>query len=263
MFNGGAKGVELAAQVVELSREVPQVELVIAPPFTALAAAAHECDGTAVAIAAQNFYPKDSGAFTGEISPSMLRESGCAWVIVGHSERRQIFGETDAFVAEKVVAALGAGLRPIVCVGETLAEREAGTTLDVIKRQVDAFLPTLAQSNVACAIAYEPVWAIGTGKNAGPAEAEEVHAAIRGWLAAARSDGPGLAQRMRILYGGSVKPDNAQSLLACPNVDGALVGGASLDAASFGAIAKAGEALAKTPAFPDGTSPASPERGRN
>lgn len=242
MFHGGLSGVELASAVAQAAKATPHVDVVIGPPFTALAAAAHECDGTPVTIAAQNLYPKDSGAFTGEISAPMLKEAGCQWVILGHSERRQHFGEKDEFVTEKVRAALAAGLVPIVCVGETLAEREAGSTLAVVKRQVDAFLPVLAASDVACAIAYEPVWAIGTGKNAGPAEAEEVHAAIRGWLQAAD---PKLAARTRILYGGSVKPDNAASLLACPNVDGALVGGASLEASSFGAIAKAAEGLVK------------------
>jgi triosephosphate isomerase len=171
----------------------------------------------------------------------MLVASGCKWVIVGHSERRQLFAETDEFVAEKVAAALRAGLDPIVCVGETLQQREEGRTLDVVGRQVRAFLSTLAAGEAAVAIAYEPVWAIGTGKNAGPAEAQAVHHAIRAWLVEASA---GLASRTRILYGGSVKPDNAQSLLAAPDVDGALVGGASLDAASFGAIARAAEALA-------------------
>lgn len=243
LFHGGSSGVELAGAIAKLSAGVPSVELVIAPPFTALAAAAHECDGTSVAIAAQNLYPKDSGAFTGEISAPMLKESGCTWVIVGHSERRQLCDETDDFVADKVKAALEAGLRPIACVGETLGEREAGTTLTVIRRQIEAFLSIFASFDVPAAIAYEPVWAIGTGKNAGPSEAEEVHAAIREWLGGSSR---ALADRTRILYGGSVKPDNAASLLGCPNVDGALVGGASLDAGSFGGIAKAAEALTKS-----------------
>lgn len=238
---GGAKGVELAGEVARLAREVPHVELVIAPPFTALAACAHECDRSGVAVAGQNLYPKDSGAFTGEISPSMLVESGCTWVILGHSERRQHFGETDAFVAQKVTAALGAGLRPIVCVGETLAEREGGHTLEVVERQVRAVLPALGSAKVPIALAYEPVWAIGTGKNAGPAEAQEVHQAIRGWLAGTSA---ALASGTRILYGGSVKPDNARDLLAAADVDGSLVGGASLEAASFAAIARAAEGLA-------------------
>jgi triosephosphate isomerase len=238
---GGAKGVELAGELVKLAPTLPHVDLVIAPPFTALAACAHECDGSRVEIAGQNLYPKDTGAFTGEIGVSMLVEAGCQWVILGHSERRQLFGETDALVAEKVGAALQGKLLPIACVGETLAEREAGRTLEVVERQVRAFLAVIASSDTPVSIAYEPVWAIGTGKNAGPAEAQEVHQAIRKWLT---QKSAALASRTRILYGGSVKPDNARSLLACPDVDGALVGGASLDAASFGGIARAAEALA-------------------
>jgi len=236
MFNGGRAGVELAQATVAFARELTGVDVVVAPPFTALAAVAETLDGSPVKLAAQNLYPKDSGAFTGEISAPMLVECGCAWVILGHSERRQYFGETDASVAEKASAALGHDLLPILCVGETLKEREAGETLRVVKQQVDAFLDVIARSPKAVAVAYEPVWAIGTGKTAGPTEAEEVHAAIRAWLEKKDQD---LAKRTRILYGGSVKADNAAALLACPNVDGALVGGASLDPGSFGAIAKA------------------------
>jgi len=244
MHHGGASGVELAADVVRMAPAVPHVDIVIAPPFTALAACAHECDGSRVEVAAQNVYPRDAGAFTGEVSPRMLKDAGCTWVIVGHSERRQHFGETDAFVADKAKAALAAGLTPIVCVGETLAEREAGRTLEVVERQVRAVLGVLVAGERTSAIAYEPVWAIGTGKNAGPAEAQEVHAAIRGWLAGARSETAALASDTRILYGGSVKPDNARDLLAAADVDGALVGGASLDAPSFAAIVRAAETLA-------------------
>lgn len=246
MHHGGATGVGLVTEVLKVAAEVPHVDLVVAPPFTALAACAHECDGSSVAIAAQNLYPKDSGALTGEVSAPMLVEAGCAWVIVGHSERRQLFGESDAFVAEKVAAALRADLLPIVCVGETLAEREQGRTLEVVERQVRAFLGVIAASGRAVAIAYEPVWAIGTGKNAGPAEAQEVHEAIRGWLGEAREGSPQLSARTRVLYGGSVKADNARSLFQAPDVDGALVGGASLDAASFGAIARSAETLARS-----------------
>jgi triosephosphate isomerase len=244
MHHGGTSGVELAHAVVQMARELPHVDVVIAPPYTVLAACAHECDGTPVEISAQNVFPKDGGAYTGEVSPPMLVDSGCRWVIVGHSERRQYFGETDAMVAEKAAAVLKAGMTPIVCVGETLAEREAGRTLEVVKRQVDAFANVIAGAEQAVAIAYEPVWAIGSGKNAGPAEAEEVHEAIRRWLVGHPSAHAALAARTRILYGGSVKPDNAEGLFAAPNVDGALVGGASLDAASFGAIARAAEVLA-------------------
>jgi triosephosphate isomerase len=238
---GGSAGVELAREVVALTSGVPHVDLVIAPPFTALAACAHECHESRVELAGQNLYPKDSGAFTGEVSAPMLSEAGCRWVIIGHSERRQHFAETDAQVTEKVTAALRAKLVPIVCVGETLQEREAGTTLQVVESQVRAFLSIIAGDVPSVAIAYEPVWAIGTGKNAGPAEAQEVHAAIRSWL---RNQADGLAAGTRILYGGSVKADNARDLLAAPDVDGALVGGASLDVASFGGIARAAEHLA-------------------
>jgi triosephosphate isomerase len=241
MHHGGPTGVALAAHIVPLAVELPHVDLVIAPPFTALAACAHECDGSRVEVAGQNLYPKPSGAFTGEVSGPMLVEAGCTWVILGHSERRQHFQESDAFVGEKVRAALAVGLIPIACVGETLAEREAGKTLEVVQRQVRALLEPLASSTKPTAIAYEPVWAIGTGKNAGPAEAQEVHLAIRAWLGQVSAE---LASDTRILYGGSVKPDNAHDLLAAPDVDGALVGGASLDVASFGAIARAAEKLA-------------------
>jgi triosephosphate isomerase len=239
MHLGGPTGLGLASSVVRLAADVALVDLVIAPPFTGLAACATECDGSRVGIAAQNLYPRDSGAFTGEVSAPMLVDSGCTWVIVGHSERRQHFGETDAFVAQKVAAALAGGLTPIVCVGETLAEREGGQTLAVVERQVRACLGSLGSAPVA--VAYEPVWAIGTGKNAGPREAQEVHAAIRRWLAEVS---PALASTTRILYGGSVKPDNAQGLLTEQDVDGALVGGASLDADSFAAIARAAQKLA-------------------
>jgi triosephosphate isomerase len=241
MHHGGASGVELTGSVVHLALELPHVDLVVAPPFTALAACAHAADASRVEIAAQNLYPKDQGAYTGEVSAPMLKDSGCTWVIVGHSERRQHFGETDALVADKVAAVLRGGLIPIACIGETLAEREAGDTLKVVERQVRAFLSIIAATPTPIAIAYEPVWAIGTGKNAGPAEAQEVHQAIRKWLVGASAE---LASQTRILYGGSVKPDNATALLAAPDVDGALVGGASLDAASFGAIARAAESLA-------------------
>jgi triosephosphate isomerase len=242
MHHGGSTGVDLATAMVRVSSEMPHVDLVIAPPFTAIAACAHECDGSRVQVSAQNLYPKDSGAFTGEVSAPMLVEAGCTWVIVGHSERRQLFGESDALVAEKVAAALKAGLLPIACVGETLSEREAGRTLDVVERQVRAFLGVIAANDRAVAIAYEPVWAIGTGKNAGPAEAQQVHERLRLWLG---ETSMGLALRTRILYGGSVKPDNARGLFEAPDVDGALVGGASLDAASFGGIARSAEALVR------------------
>jgi triosephosphate isomerase len=244
MYKGGPTGLALARGCVEIAASLHHVDVVIAPPFTVLAAAAAECDGSRLALAAQNVHARAEGAFTGEISASMLADSGCTWVIVGHSERRQHFGESDAIVADKVRAAFDGALTPIVCVGETLDERESGRTLDVVKRQVEAFAPILKgleEGRLRAAIAYEPIWAIGTGKTAGPREAEEVHLAIRTWLHAHDAE---LAHDTRILYGGSVKPENAEGLLSCANVDGALVGGASLDAASFGAIARAAETIA-------------------
>ena len=197
--------------------------------------------GSAIAWGAQNVSEHVGGAYTGEVSAAMVAEFGCRYAIVGHSERRALYGESDGVVAAKATAALAAGLTPIVCVGETLAEREAGTTEAVVLRQLDAIAARLGEQIGAVVIAYEPVWAIGTGKNATPADAQEVHAAIRGWLGGASRE---LASATRILYGGSVKPDNARDLLAATDVDGALVGGASLDAASFAAIARAAETLA-------------------
>jgi triosephosphate isomerase (TIM) len=208
--------------------------VVLAPPATLLAALAHECEGSRVHLAAQNIHHEAGGAFTGDISAGMVREAGCAYVIVGHSERRQFAHETDALVLQKAMRAIEHELVPIVCVGESLAEREAGRALSVVLGQVKAALPALKARE--CVVAYEPIWAIGTGKTAGPVEAEEVHKAIRDYLRTELSD---LSELIRLLYGGSVKKDNAAALLACPNVDGALVGGASLDAAAFGAICHA------------------------
>ena len=222
---------------VAFARDLPGVDVVVAPPFTALAAVADTIDGSPVQLAAQNLYPKDQGAFTGEISGPMLEECGCTWVIVGHSERRQYL-RRDRRVRRREGRG---GARATTCCRSSASARRSSSARParrsrVVKQQVDAFLDVIAQTPKAVAIAYEPVWAIGTGKTAGPAEAEEVHAAIRSWL---EKKSPDLAKRTRILYGGSVKADNAAALLACPNVDGALVGGASLDAGSFGAIAKA------------------------
>ena len=184
-----------------------------------------------------------SGAFTGEVSANMLKDAGATWVILGHSERRQLFGETDDTVARKVAAANAAGVRPIVCVGETLAEREAGRTLEVVERQVSAVVGELAKHVGVGLVAYEPVWAIGTGRVAKPEDAQEVHAKIRSILANASAE---LASATRILYGGSVKADNAEGLLGQPDVDGALVGGASLDPTGFGKIIEAAQRLAAT-----------------
>ena len=240
--NGGLKGVELAAGVANAAKEVAgTVEVVVSPPFTALAAVSSELEEakSKVEVAAQNFYPKDSGAFTGEVSAPMLLEAGAKWVIIGHSERRQYFGETDKSVGEKTAAAIAAGLKPIACIGETLEEREAGKTMEVCIRQLETIIPELAKKPGFGVIAYEPVWAIGTGKVATNEQAQEVHAAIRERLKKSSAE---LAEVTRILYGGSVKADNAAGLLACPDIDGALVGGASLDAEGFAKIAKAAPA---------------------
>ncbi|MGH7295463.1 MAG: triose-phosphate isomerase, partial [Polyangiaceae bacterium] len=203
MHHGGASGVELAADVVRLASAAMHVDIVVAPPFTALAACAHECDGSRVEVGAQNVYPKDGGPFTGEISPRMLVDSGCKWVIVGHSERRQHFGETDAFVAQKVKAAMAAGLIPVVCVGETLEEREAGETVERVTTQVRAGLGGVTSEAVGgMVLAYEPVWAIGTGRTATPSDAQETCAVVR--RVVAEVAGEAAASTVRIQYGGSV-----------------------------------------------------------
>ena len=213
-----------------------KVDVAVAPPFTALAATSEALQGSRIQLAAQNVHPEPQGAFTGEVSAAMLAEAGVRHVIVGHSERRQLFGDTDESVRRKVGAVLAAGMRPIVCVGETLAEREAGKTLEVVGRQVRGGLAGLPTAAVAAlTVAYEPVWAIGTGKTATTAQAQEVHAAIRAIL---RELAGGVADQVRIQYGGSVKPDNAAELMAQPDVDGALVGGASLKASDFSLIVK-------------------------
>jgi triosephosphate isomerase len=221
-----------APQIAEVEHEVA-----IAPPFTALSALGRALAGSPVALAAQNVHDEPKGAFTGEIAPSMLAEVGCQWVIVGHSERRHGFGESDAFVARKVAAVFAAGLRPIVCVGETLEEREAERTFAVLESQLDGSLASVPSGRSAeLVIAYEPVWAIGTGRTATPELAQDAHAMIRGWL---RGRFAGDADAIRIQYGGSVKPDNAAELLAQPDIDGALVGGASLELESFARIVRA------------------------
>jgi triosephosphate isomerase (TIM) len=207
-------------------------EALVAPPFTSLAAVVAVAKGSPVAVAAQNMHFERDGAYTGEVSPVMLKDLGVSHVILGHSERRQHFAETDAGVARKTKFAVEHGLVPIACVGETLAEREAGRTMEVVGRQLDAILGALtAEEAKKIVIAYEPVWAIGTGRVATPEQAQEVHAFIRGRIAA--KHGPAVADVVRILYGGSVKPDNVKGLMALPDVDGALVGGASLTAESF------------------------------
>ncbi len=210
-------------------------DVVIAPPFTALETAVRAIAGTSIGLAAQNLHTEAKGAFTGEISGEMLKEAGCGFVIIGHSERRQYFNETNEMVRAKIGAALRADLRAIVCIGETLREREGENTIPVIERQVREGLVGLSREAVRnLVLAYEPIWAIGTGKTATPEQAEEVHAVIRALLREFAGDNGGDA--VRILYGGSVKADNIDSLMAQPNIDGALVGGASLDAATFSRI---------------------------
>jgi triosephosphate isomerase len=212
-------------------------EIVVCPTYLALDAAIAACKGSNVAIGAQDLYWQTEGAFTGEICGSMLVAVGATHVIIGHSERRQYFGETDDTVNLKLKAALEAGLVPIVCVGEVLEEREAGLTDDVLRRQcLRAFNKVSAKKATALVVAYEPVWAIGTGKTATPQMAADAHAIIR--AEAAESFGQEFADKLRILYGGSVKPENANALMSQEEIDGALVGGASLDPKSFAAIVK-------------------------
>jgi triosephosphate isomerase len=217
------------------------VEIVLCPPYPSLAAVREIVHDTPIGLGAQNCYWEAQGAYTGEVSAPMLHDAGCQWVIVGHSERRALFGETDATVARRVRAALDAGLRVIACVGETLAERDADRTAAVVEAQVRGGLGALAAADwERVVVAYEPVWAIGTGRNATPEQAQEVHALVRGLVAQLSSHA--IAASVRIQYGGSVKPENAAALLAQPDIDGALVGGASLEAASFLRIAAAARA---------------------
>jgi len=207
-------------------------EVIVAPPFTTLAAVAQALRGSGIQVAGQTMHFEKEGAFTGEISPAILKDAGASHVILGHSERRQLFGETDDGVGKKARAAFDHGLTPIVCIGETLAEREAGRMFEVIERQLERGLRALTPDEAAVAIvAYEPVWAIGTGKTATPAQAQEVHAFVRKRVSA--SHGEPVAAALRILYGGSVKPDNIDGLMAESDIDGALVGGACLKSESF------------------------------
>ncbi|GAB4372344.1 MAG: triose-phosphate isomerase [Deltaproteobacteria bacterium] len=216
---------------------VSGVEIVLAPPFTSLAAVAGMTRGTNVAVASQNLHFADEGAYTGEVSPRMVKEAGAKYAILGHSERRQYFGETDETVNRKVLAARAAGLIPILCIGETLAEREAGNTFAVVERQLRGGLASVpAEAAVSLLVAYEPVWAIGTGRTATPEQAQEVHAFLRGILASLW--GKNAAGAVRILYGGSVKPGNISDLMARTDIDGGLVGGASLSPESFERIVK-------------------------
>ncbi|HUR19517.1 MAG TPA: triose-phosphate isomerase [Vicinamibacterales bacterium] len=236
MHKNALEAVAWVREFTAATRELKtDAEVVVAPPFTAIAATVEATRGSRIAVAGQNLHFEREGAFTGEVSASMLKEAGAHFVIVGHSERRQLFGETDESVRRKVTAAQMASLLPIVCVGETLEQRERGETLDVLDAQVRGGLDGSSGDQVAAMIlAYEPVWAIGTGRNATAAEAGEAHTHIRRrlreWFGGSHAD------RCRILYGGSVKPENIRQLIGLEDVDGALVGGASLDAAAFASI---------------------------
>ncbi len=232
-----ASAVALAEGVAKGAEAIDGVDLAVCPPSCYLEAVGRAIAGSNVALGAQNMYHQPDGAFTGELSATMLRDLGCTYVILGHSERRHILGETDEEVNRKVHAALAAELAPIVCVGELLAQREAGQTMTVIRRQVDGSLAGLSPQQMAgIAIAYEPVWAIGTGKVATPPQAEEVHSALRKIIEDCYNDS--IAGSVRIQYGGSVKPENAAELLDRPDIDGALVGGASLKVEQFLGIAE-------------------------
>ena len=235
MFKTVADATAAVQELGRLVADVTGVEVVVAPTFTALHAAAQAARGTRIGIAGQNLHWEREGAFTGEISGSMLKEAGASWVIIGHSERRALFGETDLGVNRKIGAAFANSLTPIVCIGETLGQRERNETFDVLDQQIRQGLESLTGDQlIRLALAYEPVWAIGTGRTATPAQAGEAHAHIRSRLR--QWFGADAADQCRVLYGGSVKPDNIAELLAQPDVDGGLVGGASLDPKGFAEI---------------------------
>ncbi|MGB9081681.1 MAG: triose-phosphate isomerase [Desulfuromonadaceae bacterium] len=236
LFNTIAESVALVNALKPLVANIQGVEIVVAPVFTALSRVSDAIQGSKIRLGAQDCYWEEEGAFTGEVSPKQLKDAGCSHVIIGHSERRQYFGETDLTVNKKTRAAIAAGLTAIVCVGESLAERESEQTFSVIETQIKEGLAGLPEDVFTqIVIAYEPVWAIGTGKTASDVQAQEVHVFIRRLIA--RMFSQSVADAVRILYGGSVKPDNVKSLMAQADIDGALVGGASLKAESFAAIA--------------------------
>ena len=235
MFKTGSEALETAEKLVPLVKDADHTEIMIAPPFTALSQVSAAVTGTRVALGAQNLFWESEGAFTGEISIGMLKAAGCTYVIIGHSERRQFFGETDTAVNKKIKAAVAAGLAPVLCVGESEKERDENKTFSVLDKQIKIGLEDLPLEDMApLVIAYEPIWAIGTGKTATREQAQEVHRYLREWIE--KNYSAALAESIRILYGGSVKPDNVTALMAMPDVDGALVGGASLDAETFSKI---------------------------
>ena len=240
LFKTSAEAVELVKGILPLVAGANNVEIVVAPVFTVLDRVSSVISGSNVNLSAQDCFWEAEGAFTGEISPKMLLDAGCSHVIIGHSERRQYFSETDETVNRKIKAAVAAGLKVLFCIGETLDERESGSTFDVLKRQIAGGLAAVPQSDLCSIIvAYEPVWAIGTGKTASDDQAQEAHAFIRSEIkslySAAASDA------MRVLYGGSVKPENIEGLISRPDIDGALVGGASLKADSFAVLVNAAQ----------------------
>jgi triosephosphate isomerase (TIM) len=232
MYKTVHESVVFVKEFRSLVKDITDVEIVVAPPFTAVHAVAEAARNSPIGVAGQNMHWEREGAFTGEVSASMLKEAGAEYVIIGHSERRRLFGETNAAINRKVLAALGVKLTPIMCIGETLEERDANQTLPVLDTQLKEGLDGFTAEQVgALVIAYEPVWAIGTGRNATPEQAGEAHTHIRGRL---RSwFGADAAEHCHVIYGGSVKPDNVHSLVALPDVDGALVGSASLELRSF------------------------------
>ncbi len=235
MFKTCPEAVETARQLVKLIADNTAVDVMIAPPFTSLMPVSDVVKGSCVALGAQNLFWEPEGAYTGEISSAMLVSGGCSYVIIGHSERRQYFGETDITVNKKIKAAIKDNLIPVVCVGESEKERESNDTFSVLDKQVAKGLENLALSDLeTLIIAYEPVWAIGTGKTATSKQAQEIHQYLRSLIE--KNFGNNLANSVRILYGGSVKPDNIKELMLMPDVDGALVGGASLNAETFSKI---------------------------
>jgi len=235
LYKTTSEAIELITKLIPAVKQNQKVDIVVAPVFTVLASVKQATAGTNIMLAAQDCFWEEEGAFTGEISPKMLLDAGCSHVIIGHSERRQFFGETDETVNRKTTSALRAGLTVLFCIGETLSERESGNTFAVLKKQVAGGLAEIAAKDlVSIIIAYEPVWAIGTGKTATDNQAQEAHAYIRGLVAELYDQAA--ADKIRILYGGSVKPENITGLMTQPDIDGALVGGASLKAESFSAI---------------------------
>jgi triosephosphate isomerase len=238
MNNTIEQSVSLVNSLQKEIRDIHKVDIMVAPPFTAIKSVYDALSSSSIQVGAQDLFWEESGAYTGEVSPMMLKDAGCKWVIIGHSERRQSFGETDETVNRKIKAALAAGLKAIVCVGETLEEREAGKAFDVLDWQAAGALAGLSKEDMdKVVIAYEPVWAIGTGRNASPQQADEAHAKIRAKVS--ELYGKKAALTLRVLYGGSMKPANALELLRCENVDGGLIGGASLKTSEFAAIIRA------------------------